>query len=553
VGPLGYGGNSRQGGILVEPITRRLFLVGATGAVVAACGAGDDAATTASTSTTSTSTSTSTTTAASTTSTTTVPPVVFPGDVFTMGVASGDPLTDRVILWTRLAVDPSSAGGAMGSDDIAVTWEVAVDGGFSEIVSAGSAVAEERYAHSVHADADGLEAGQEYFFRFRAGNRVSPVGRTRTLPSGAPDRFRFALTTCQDPQTGEYGAWRDIAARDDIEAVIFTGDYIYETPPLDFSPAADGRRIWNNPAPADLDGFRLRYAKVKGDPGLQAAHAAAPWFVMWDDHEITDNYWSGGAGQFDFAGGDFITRRTAAYQAWWEHQPVRLDPPVDGSLVVYRSARVGDLVEFFIVDTRQYADEPPCRASSRFDLGADCVERDDPGRSLLGAEQEAWLLDGLGRAETRWTSLVSPSMFSGLDARTSGDVPEYYLEAWDGYTAARNRIADELAEVSNPVVLSGDYHASFALDVGPGFGRDLIAPEFMSTAISSAPFGAEVRPNNPHVRHFAGDNGYLVCSVDADTWTVEYRTVTDVWDAASPVETTARFVVDAGRPEMRRL
>jgi alkaline phosphatase D len=545
---------------MVEPMTRRLFLAGASGVVLAACGAGgDDAEPAGSSSTTSTTSSTSTTTSSSppasrpATPTSTEPAIVFAGEVFTLGVASGDPLPDRVILWTRLALDPGDAGGAMGTDDIDVGWEVALDPGFAEVVAEGSAVAEQRFAHSVHVDATGLEPGQEYYFRFRAGDRTSPIGRTRTLPSASPEKFRFVAATCQDPQTGEYGAWRDIAARDDVAAVLFTGDYIYETPPIDFSPAGDGRRVWTSPAPSDLDTFRLRYSQVKLDPSLQAAHARLAWFVMWDDHEITDNYWSGGGGIFDFAGGDLATRRTAAYQAWWEHQPVRLDPPVDGFLEVYRSARVGDLVEFFMLDTRQFADEPPCRDSSRFDLGADCGERDDPDRTLLGADQESWLLEGLGAADTTWTALVSPVMFAGLDARMSGDVPEYYLEGWDGYTVARARVADALAATSNPVVVSGDYHASFALDVGPGLGRDLLAPEFMSTAISSAPFAAEVRPNNPHVRHFAGDNGYLFCEVGTDTWTAEYRTVMDVWDPASPVETTARFVVDAGDPEMRRL
>ena len=543
---------------MAEPITRRLFLAGASGVVLAACGTGGDdadptgsSATAAPTPTTLPGTSPSTST--SVIPTTIEPAIVFPREVFTLGVASGDPLADRVILWTRLAMDPGVAGGAMGSGDIDVEWEVALDDRFDEIVVAGSAVAEERFAHSVHVDATGLEPSREYFFRFRAGDRTSPVGRTRTLPSGTPEQFRFVVTTCQDPQTGEYGAWRDIAARDDIAAVLFTGDYIYETPPLDLSPAADGHRMWATPAPSDLETFRLRYSQVKLDENLQAAHARLAWFVMWDDHEITDNYWSGGGGIFDFAGGDLATRRTAAYQAWWEHQPVRLDPPVDGFLEVYRSARVGDLVEFFMLDTRQFADEPPCRDTSRFDLGADCGERDDPERTLLGVEQETWLIEGLGAADTIWTALVSPVMFAGLDARSSGDVPEYYLEGWDGYTAARARVADALAAKSNPVVVSGDYHASFALDVGPGFGRELLAPEFMSTAISSAPFGAEVRPNNPHVRHFAGDNGYLLCEVGAESWTAEYRTVANVWDPMSPVETTARFVVDAGNPEMRRL
>lgn len=536
---------------MAEEITRRLFLAGAAGVVVAACG--DDGGTASNAASTSSVTTVEESTSTTALSPTPAPaPVELPGEVFTLGVASGDALVDRVVLWTRLAVDPLEPGGGLGADDLPVTWEVAADDSFADVIASGTATAESRYAHSVHVDATGLEAGQSYVFRFLVGDQVSPVGRTRTLPGDGVDSFSFVVTTCQDPQFGEYAAWREIAERGDVEAVLFTGDYIYELPPLDFSPAGDGRRMWSSPAPVDLDGFRLRYGEVKTDPSLQAAHAVAPWFVMWDDHEITDNYWSGGPGLFDSAGGDFAARRVAAYQAWWEHQPVRLDPPTDGVLPIHRSVRVGDLVELFMIDTRQFADEPPCRDTSTLDLGADCGTLDDPDRSLLGPEQEAWLLDGLGAADTTWTSLVSPVMFAGLDARADGEAEaKFYLEGWDGYPAARARVADALESVSNPVVLSGDYHASFALEVGPGFGRDPLAPEFMSTAISSSPFGAEVRPANPHVRHFAGDNGYLFCTVDTGRWTAEFRTVDDVWDPASPVVTSAAFVVEAGSPAMR--
>ncbi len=528
-------------------ITRRLFLAGGAGAVVAACG--DDGGQTAA-STTSSPASSTTTTAPS--STTTRAPVDLPGEVFALGVASGDALTDRVILWTRLVVDPLAVGGAMLVDDVPVVWEVANDDTFADVVASGTVAAEARYAHSLHVDASGLEPGRHYVYRFRVGDQVSPVGRTRTSPVGGTDPFAFVVATCQDPQFGEYGAWHDVATRDDVEAILFTGDYIYELPALDFSPARDGHREWSSPPPTDLDGFRLRYGQVKTDPALQAAHARMPWWLMWDDHEITDNYWSGGPGQFDSAGGDFAARRAAAYQAWWEHQPVRLDPPADGTLAIHRSVRIGDLVELFLIDTRQFADEPPCRDTSALDLGVDCDERNDPTRSLLGADQEAWLLDELGSADARWNALVSPCMFAGLDARGPDDTEaKFYLEAWDGYPHARDRVADALAAVPNPVVLSGDYHASFALDVGPAFGRETFAPEFMSTAISSSPFAAEIRPANPHVRHFAGDNGYLICRVDADVWTAEYRTVTDVWDPSSVVETTARFAVDAGNPVAR--
>ncbi len=472
---------------------------------------------------------------------------------FLLGVASGDVTPDAAILWTRLVLDPTAADGAMPDEVVDVNWQVALDDGFGDVVAEGRAAAESRYAHSVHVEATGLDPATEYVYRFTQGEWVSDTGRFTTLPADGTDEFAFVVATCQDPQFGHYSAWRDVAERDDAKAVVFTGDYIYELPPLDLSPDTDGSRMWTSPPPVDLDGFRQRYAQVKSDPSLQAAHASMPWFVMWDDHEITDNYYADGPGQFDSAGGDFTARRSAAYQAWWEHQPVRLDPPVDGALAIHRSVKVGDLAELFLIDTRQNADEPPCRDVSQLDFGPDCGERDDD-RSLLGEKQEAWLLDALSNASTAWTTLVSPVMFAGLDARSEGDAePSYYLEGWDGYTQARERVADALAATSNPVVLSGDYHASFALDVGPGFGREVFAPEFMSTAISSLPFAAEVRPANPHVRHFAGDNGYLHCRVTEDEWKVEYRTVADIWDPASELTTTASFAVDAGDPVMREV
>ncbi len=527
-----------------RPVSRRVFLAGAASAFAVAC-SGDDAAPA---STTTTSLPSSTTILNSTASTTTTratvaaPPFDVAGNPFALGVASGEPLADSVVLWTRLAPDPADPNGGMPDQLFDVAYDISTDADFATIVSSGLDVADFDYAHSVHVEPGNLEPATTYFYRFRIGEYTSPTGRTRTLPAEGTDAFRFALTTCQDPQFGEYAAWADIAADDELDAVIFTGDYIYELPPLDFSPEGDGRRAWTSPPPSDLAGFRLRYAQVKQDPSLQAAHSTHPFFTMWDDHEITDNYWADGPGQFDSAGGDFESRRVAAYQAWWEHQPARAPAPTRSGHRLHRSVRVGDLAEFYLIDTRQFADEPPCRDTSVFDLGEGCAERDDPDRTLLGEEQVAWLTDGLRSSTARWTSLVSPSMFAGLDAREPGtDVAKYYLEAWDGYPAERERVAEALSAAANPIVLSGDYHASFVLDVGPGFGHDVICPEVMATAISSSPFATDFTAANPHVKYFVGDNGYTKCTVTADGWRADYRSVADIWDPASPLEDVASF------------
>lgn len=531
------------------PVSRRTFLAGTAGLLAAACSSGDDAAPPPTTTPATVGPTTTRAPAAPPTTTAAVVPAPAAdllGAPFTLGVASGEPLADSVVLWTRLVPDPTDPDGGMPDELFEVAYDVALDETFTMVVDSGLAVADADYAHSVHVEPGGLEAATTYFYRFRIGDHVSPTGRTRTLPANGTEPWRFALTTCQDPQFGEYAAWADIAADPELDAVIFTGDYIYELPPLDFSPAGDGRRAWTNPPPADLAGFRLRYAQVKQDASLQAAHAALPFLTMWDDHEITDNYWADGPGQFDSAGGDFAARRAAAYQAWWEHQPARVPAPVDGTHTLYRSVRVGDLAEFFLIDTRQFADEPPCRETSAFDFGEGCAERDAPERTLLGDDQAAWLTDGIRSSTAHWTSLVSPSMFAGLDARDPGaDEPRYYLEAWDGYPVERARVADALREAVNPIVLSGDYHASFVLDVGPGFGDDVICPEVMATAISSSPFATDYTANNPHVQYFAADNGYTKCTVTADEWRAEYRSIADIWDPTDPLTSVAEFAFPA--------
>jgi alkaline phosphatase D len=477
------------------------------------------------------------------------------GDPFTLGVASGDPLPDRVILWTRLAPDPSSAGGGMPDDDVDVLWEVATDEGFTDVVAAGVATATRDLAHAVHVDAGGLDPATTYRYRFTVGEFTSAVGTTRTFPAGdaAPERFRFVVASCQDLQFGRYGAWRAAADEPDVDAVLFLGDYVYELEPVDASPEQDGSRTWRNGPPLDLAGYRIRYAQVKEDASLQAAHHAAPWLVVWDDHEVTDNY-TGDTSYADPEPVAFRAQRLAAYQAWYEHMPVRIDSPLDeiagGGLRVHRSFRFGDLLTMPLIDTRQFADPTPCRETSVLDRGPDCPERSDSERTLLGAEQEEWLFGELQAADTTWTVLGNPVMLAGYDATGGQGAPEYYLESWDGYVAERARLLDVLDGLAAPVVLTGDFHASFVLDAKRAAGGDTVVAEFLVTGISSLPFEATTA-GNPHVRYAEAGNGYLVCDVTASEWRSEFKFVTDVWDAESPVETRATFVLAPGDREAR--
>jgi len=471
------------------------------------------------------------------------------GDPFTLGVASGDPTADGVVLWTRLAPDSGEADGGMPADDVDVVFEIAKDSAFTDVVATGVATAVADLAHSVHVEVDGLDPNAEFHYRFSVGEFTSPAGVTRTFSPGDAtlDRYRFAVAACQDFQFGRYGAWAHAAADGDLDAVVFMGDYVYELPPFDVSPEGDGSRMWRVEGATTLDDYRIRYAQVKEDSSLQSAHAMAPWLIVWDDHEVTDNY----TGDTDYNDPDpveFRKRRSAAYQAWYEHLPVRLPPPPDladaDSYPVHRSYRIGDLIDLTLLDTRQFADPTPCRDTASLDTGPGCAERDAPDRTLLGEEQLAWFAAELEASTATWTVMGNPVMLSGFDASAGEGEPTYYLESWDGYTAERAKVLDLLAAVDNPIVLTGDFHASFVLDALAADGTP-VAPEFLATGISSLPFDAPTA-GNPQVRFAEARNGYLVCEVTPESWTTEFRHVVDVWDPESAVEVGPTFTVRPG-------
>lgn len=470
-------------------------------------------------------------------------------EAFALGVASGDPTTDAVILWTRLAPDPlaDDGSGGMGPDDVEVWWELAADDGFAEIVASGTVTASAAHGHAVHVDATGLAAGTAYWYRFRAGEVQSPVGRTATLPDGSPDRFGVAVVNCQMYESGAYAAYRHLAEEEGVDLVAHLGDYIYEYP----GGSGEGRHSAPDRMVETLADYRIRYASYKADPDLQAAHARFPFVATWDDHEVMNNY-LGDTAPDDATAEAVRARRTAAYQAWWEHLPVRLDPPVDGELRVYQALDVGDLARLHLLDERQYGDEPPCRndESTGLDEG-DCPEVDEE-RTRLGDEQEAWLAESLADSPARWNLLGNPVVLAGVDAGT--DEPSYYLDTWDGYPRARARLIDLLADAANPVVLTGDYHAGMVLDVletpfDPS--STVVAPEFMAPPISSALFPADVSARTPQLRQQLNAHGYLTVEVAPEQVTVAFRTLGDVTDPDTDVTTAATWVVDAGDPVAR--
>ena len=522
---------------MATPIDRRTFLtaLGLGGASVVVSCAGNDEADPGTT------TGGTATTGADGVAT---PVAGLTSDPFAWGVTSGDPTDRSVILWTRLAAAIAAV--------VPLKWEVATDEGFSAIVGQGLVDADPTWGHSIHLDATDLAPSTEYFYRFSVDDFVSPVGRTKTTPSSGDtvESLKIVFASCQNYSHGFYTA-HDAIAADRPDAVFFLGDFIYESKgnPESFRP-------FDAPETVTLEQYRERYALYLSDPSLQASRAAAPWIVTWDDHEVENNM----AGAISENAGEdpaeFLSRRSAAYQAYYEHQPVRLDAPDGPDWAIHRTVRYGDLAEFFVLDGRQYRDDQPCDdtiLSSRTDC-ADFAE----DRTMLGAEQEAWLVDGLAEAQTTWKVLAQQTVMAGL---VIGDLV-LNVDQWDGYPAARDRLLGAIAEggIDNVVVLTGDIHSAGAatLYTGPAEARVPVATEFVGTSITSSslvdrfPGGADAVA----AVKFEGveylnvkDHGYCRCTITPQRWTTEFVVIdTRVQQATPRVDATATVL--AGAPEV---
>jgi alkaline phosphatase D len=441
----------------------------------------------------------------------------------------------------------------MPSRLVPVSWEVASDERFRRVVRRGTAQARPEDGHAVHVTVEGLEPGSWYWYRFRSGHELSPVGRTRTAPSPR-DRgpFHFAFASCQDWQDGLYTAY-DHMADEDLHAVAFLGDYIYENPPAD-----DGVRQHDGDGePVTLDEYRARHALYKTDPLLQGAHAVFPWIASYDDHEV-DNDWSGDIPQDpdDQPRDQFLARRAAAFKAFYEHLPLRrAQRPDRASMVLHRRLRFGSLLEMSVLDTRQHRSlTEPCG----YGTGPPCPEVFDPARTMLGPEQEAWLVDGLVASRARWNVLAQQVPVTRIDVGSTE--PEYKLDKWDAYPVARQRLLDLFAagRVANPVVVTGDLHDSWVADLKADFDdpdSPVVATELIGTSISSDRDGAEASedglaalPRNPHLRFHNYRRGYVRCAVTHDAWRADFRTVPFVTTPGAPIETKASFVVEPGQP-----
>ncbi len=479
---------------------------------------------------------------------------------FKLGVASGDPLPGGFVLWTRLAPKPLSGDGGMPKVNVPVQWQLATDPNMKQVVLRGTAMATPELAHSIRVVLDGLQPAKWYWYQFKAGNEVSPIARTRTAPAlGTPlDRLKFAFVSCQHWEHGYYTAYRHLA-NEDLDVVFHLGDYIYEG-----SPDPDVIRQHANPEPVDLQGYRIRYAQYKSDPDLQAAHAAFPFICTWDDHEVENDYADEDSENFDPAS-VFLARRAAAYQAYYEHMPLRsLSMPKGPDMRLYRRFTFGDLAEFSVLDTRQYRSDQACDNNGKGggQVVTNCRERLDPERTMLGSAQMGWLLDGLKRSNVRWNVIAQQLLMAEFE-QLPGPEQGHWSDGWDGYAADRRRILQFLqkARPSNPVVIGGDIHSYWVTDLKPNF-RDpnspVVASEFVGTSITSSgvPYEsfAALLPENPHIKFFESRRrGYVRCTVEPHCWTTDLRVVSTITQPKATVSTLAKYIVENGRPGPKRV
>lgn len=487
-------------------------------------------------------------------------PDVLHSDPFTLGIASGDPLPDAVVLWTRIAPEVFDPMGGMPYQNYPVDWQVATDERFRHVVRAGTATARPEYRHAVHVDARGLQPGREYFYRFRAGAYLSPVGRTQTAPSPSahPDSLRIGVLSCQAYSDGFYTPLHHLAG-EDLDVVFFLGDYIYENAVntaggLRNDPSLNVPDIFMT-APDTLDLYRLRYSLYKTDPDLQEAHRAFPWILTWDDHEVEDNY-AGDVSKGNLPTDDFLVQRANAYRAYWEHQPLRLPQLPNGpDAKLYRRFDFGNLMQVSVLDTRQYRSDQACGDGVK----AGCTDAGSPDRTITGAAQMKWLLDGLGSSRSRW-NLIANQVMMAENRTTLADPPPVNMDAWDGYTADRQKLFNGIVDrnVDGVFVITGDTHTNYACDLKQNFD-DMNSPtvgvEFVGTSISSAADGSDTNAGlelslqaNPYIKFDNFQRGYVTCEVSHDQVRADYRVVPYVTRRGAPISTRASFVSEHAHP-----
>ncbi|MDL9948228.1 alkaline phosphatase D family protein [Gordonia sp. ABSL11-1] len=477
--------------------------------------------------------------------------------LFTLGVASGDPVADGVVLWTRLARSPLERGGGMGMAPIGVDWEIATDEAMRRVARRGRVVATAESGHSVHVDVRGLDAAREYFFRFRAAGDISEVGRTRTAPAGrsSVNALTFAFASCQSWADGHYGAYADMASHAP-DVVFHLGDYIYEKP----IPGNGGRRATSAmPASAlrecmTLDDYRDRYALYKLDPHLRLIHRTSPFITVFDDHEV-DNNWAASIPEDGMPVPAFLLRRAQGLRAWWENTPVRAaQHPRGADIRAYRRFGFGNLVEFNVLDTRTFRSD---QANGDNDTAQNAVTA-DPRRTIVGAAQERWLLDGLARSGHRWNVMAHQTTIADL-ARVDNGVREVSMDGWSGYEASRARILDGAQErgVRNLVSIVGDIHRNVVSELRSTYTREspTVGVELAGTSISSGGDGQDsdtsdraLKTASPHIRFGNAQRGYVLNRLRRDRWEAEFRVADSIATPSARLHRRALVTIPDSSP-----
>jgi alkaline phosphatase D len=487
---------------------------------------------------------------------------------FTMGVASGDPSPDGMVIWTRLAPEPL-AGGGMPRSAVEVQWEVATDPQMRNIMARGTALARPELGHAVHVEVAGLQPARVYHYRFRAGREASPIGRSRTAPApdAMPDRLRLVSAGCQHWEAGFFTAWRHIAEEPDLDLVSHYGDYIYEYRARGNAPGGiPAVRQHNGDETYTIDDYRNRYALYRSDADLQAAHAAHAFLMSFDDHEV-DNNWAGetseedGSARFPVAVPPeiFALRKQIAFQAWYEAMPVRrAQLPRGPEITAWRALRWGRLADIAVLDTRSFRDDQPCGDVN----GPPCPAVANPDAQVLGPQQERWLMERLAATPATWKVLAQQVPIMRRDFGTTGAFIS--MDKWDAYPAARDRLFRHIHEagVKNVAVLAGDVHQAWAATLKLDFADErspVVGTEFCATSITSGGDGSEVigqtarvLERNPHIGFFNNRRGYTLHEATAQRLEARFKGLDQVTRPGAPLVEKGRFVVEAGGGALTR-
>ncbi|MGX9961783.1 alkaline phosphatase D family protein [Roseomonas sp. F4] len=474
----------------------------------------------------------------------------FAEDPFRLGVAAGDPRRDGLVIWTRLAPVPEQPDGGLDPLPVEVAWQVAEDPGFRRLAAQGTAIAQPDAAHSLHVEVEGLRPSRPYFYRFLCGGQTSRIGQARTAPPiEADSTVRIVSAGCQHYEHGLFTAWRHIA-REEVDLVFHYGDFIYEYAGRPVGAVSSGRttiRSHRGGETLSLADYRDRHAQYRQDPDLAAAAAAHAFAVTFDDHEVANN-WAGDTGGRGEHGLDFDLRKAAAFQAWYEHMPVRASAlPRGPRILAHRRLTYGGTVALHLLDTRSQRDDQPCGDGTK----PPCAEVARPDAQMLGPVQEAWLLDGAANSRAMWQVLAQQvPMFARVSP--NGAIS---MDKWDGYPAARTRLLHGLRDrgVANTVVLSGDVHSAYAATVAAVPEGPALAAEFTATSISSEGDGSEERRGtaaalaaNPHIVFHNNRRGYCRHTFSPRLCTTSFLAVPFITRPGAPLEERGRFVVESG-------